>query len=226
MRSLTYLIFNLLVFIPVLVLSFRTDVKPHKHWRALLLSYLLVSVPFIVWDIWAASAGHWGFSSVYISDVRWVGIPPEEYLFFFTVPFALIYCWGVIKKFCADRPVGPWWPLTVLAGIAGLAVYWLVLYWSNGYTRSAAIMAIVTVLVASFSRLIFTFRFWIYQLTLLGLFVLANLVLTALPVITYGEQSIIGTRFITIPLEDFLFNFSLGTLFLLCFNYFSIKRGL
>ncbi len=61
MPELTYYIFNLVVLLPVLLLSIFSDVQPHKQWRALLKCALFVSLPFIYWDVWAANEGHWGF---------------------------------------------------------------------------------------------------------------------------------------------------------------------
>jgi lycopene cyclase domain-containing protein len=223
MRELTYLIFNLIVFIPVLVLSLTTDVKPHRHWRALLGAYLLVSVPFIVWDIWAVQAGHWGFSDTYITASRFFDLPIEEILFFFSIPFAMMYVWGVIKKFVTDRPVVTIWPVLFLSLTAGGAIWMLTQYWDNGYTRSAAIATLIAVIITACTRLVFTRRFWTFQFVLLGIFILANSFLTALPIITYGSSSIIGTRIATIPIEDFFFNFAFINLFLIVFNWLDIR---
>jgi lycopene cyclase domain-containing protein len=219
MRELTYLFFNLLVFVPVLILSFTTDVKPHRHWRALLGGYLLVSLPFILWDAWAVHAGHWGFNSSHVMSSRFIHLPIEEILFFFTVPFAMMYVWGVVKKFVADRAVATFWPLFVLSGAVGSAVALLVIYRGNGYTTAAMCATLIAAIVVASSRLVFTRRFWVFQLALFGIFVLANWFLTALPIITYNDSSIIGTRILTIPLEDFFFNFAFVNLFLVTFNW-------
>jgi lycopene cyclase domain-containing protein len=223
MRNYAYLFFNIVVLLPVVVLSLTTDVKPHRHWQALLGAYIVVSLPFILWDVWAAQAGHWGFSSVYITNSRFMHLPLEEILFFITVPFAMMYVWGVIKKFVADRAVRTVWPLLMLSISAAISVAILMLYFSNGYTRSAMIVALFAIGVVACSKLVFTQRFWTFQLVLLGIFLIANGFLTALPVITYGDASIIGARIFSIPLEDFFFNFAFLNLFLLTFNRLDIR---
>ena len=217
MRSYLYLFFNIVVFVPVLVLSLTTDVKPHKHWRSLLFAYLAVSVPFILWDIWAAQAGHWGFNSLYIYSWRFFGIPAEELLFFITVPFAMMYVWGVIKKHVSDRAVGKIWPKIVLILIGLAAIVFSLIYFGNGYTRSAMLATLLSILVIFWSGMYKMQRFWVFQAVLLALFLVFNSILTALPIITYGENSIVGLRIGTIPFEDFWFNFAFINLFLIVF---------
>ena len=218
MRNLLYLFINLVIFLPVLVLSFKTDIKPHKHVKGLLAGYFLVSLPFIIWDIWAVSQGHWAFNGQYITGVSLFGMPIEEYLFFVTVPFAMIYVWGVVKKFVADGSAMILVRLLFLGLAAGSSVWLLISQWSNGYTRFAAIAMLITVVVAVLSRLAFTKRFWAFQLLLLGLFLIFNSVLTGLPIVTYGSDAIVGLRIGDIPIEDFYFNFAFINLFLLVFN--------
>ncbi|MEZ6330470.1 MAG: lycopene cyclase domain-containing protein [Candidatus Saccharimonadales bacterium] len=224
MREFTYYLFNLLVFLPVLVLSFTTDVKPHRHVRGLLAGFLLVSVPFMLWDIWAAQAGHWGFNEAYITGPYLFGVPLEEYLFFITVPFAMIYVWGVVKKYVTDRATAGFFPLLAFGITAGYSVWLLVNYWGNGYTRSVAIAAIIAVLVAAVSRIAYTWRFWTFQVVLLGLFLVFNSLLTMLPIITYGPDAIIGFKIGDIPIEDFLFNFAFINLFLLVYTFVDQPR--
>ena len=223
MRNLTYLLFNLAVFIPVLILSFTTDVKPHRHWRAFLGAFLLVCVPFILWDAWAVYAGHWDFNSIYVTSPRFIYLAVEEILFFITVPFAMMYVWGVVRKHIVDREVATWWPLALLSATAGIAAALLIWYWNNGYTRAAMFATLIAVIIVGCSRLVFTARFWSFQIILLGLFILANWFLTALPIIMYSSDAIIGIRILTIPIEDFFFNFALINLFLVTFNWLDIR---
>lgn len=225
MRNLTYLLFNLIVFVPVLILSFKTDVKPHRHWRALLGAFLLVCIPFILWDIWAVRAGHWGFNANYAIDRRIAGLAIEEILFFVTVPFAMIYVWGVIKKFVTNNQIKTWIPLAALSAATGSAVALLILYWGNGYTRAAMIATLIAVVVVACSRLLFTKRFWMFQLALLAIFLVANWVLTAIPIIVYSNAEIIGTKVLTIPIEDFFFNFAFINLFLVTFNWIDCRTS-
>lgn len=223
MREFTYLAFNLLVFLPPLLLSIFSDVKTYKNWRPIGLSLLLVSVPFIIWDIWAAANNHWFFSTTYITNPRYFGIPIEEMLFFITVPFAMCFVWDVLGKYIHSKPVSGILAATGISLISLTALVLLFAQWNRGYTRSAAIATILAVTVIILSGWWCRNRFWWFQLILFALFLFANTFLTALPVITYGDTSAIGYRIGTIPIEDFLFNFALINLFVITYDYFVRK---
>lgn len=213
-----YLGFNLFILVPCLVISLLKKAGPTEKWRNLLVGYGVVSVIFIVWDILASAAGHWSFSSQYTLSSRILGLPFEEYLFFFTVPFGCMLVWdGVahIKQRAHERLT-----LVYFAVWALLSCALLITNWDRGYTRLAALSVLVTsALLLNFGRgIVRERRFMLYQLASLALFVVFNLYLTALPVIIYGEQAVTGWRFITIPIEDFFFNFALLNSFVLVYE--------
>lgn len=213
-----YFGFNVFVLVPCLIISLRFSIGPTKKWRQLLAGYGTISLIFIVWDILASAAGHWGFSTRYAIPFRFVGLPIEEYLFFFTVPFACMLVWDMLsvskaraqKKYLLSY-FSIWWLLS-----AGLLIFG----WERGYTRAAALSVLLTsgLLMNYGTTLLKQQRFLWYQATVLFLFIVCNMYLTALPIITYGSQAIMGWRFVTIPIEDFLFNFALLNTFLLVYE--------
>lgn len=225
MRNSVYYLFNLLVLLPPLLISIFSDVKTYKNWRALGVAIAAVSVPFIVWDVWAAAQGHWFFSGTYISAPRLFGLPYEEILFFITVPFAMAFVWDVLKKHIASKPVSEILAVTGL-GLASLAGFVLTLsQWSRGYSRSAGIAVLISVVAIVVSGWWRRNVFWWYQLVLVLIFFVANTFLTALPVITYGDASVTGFRVGTIPLEDFFFNFALINMFVLAYDFIARKTS-
>lgn len=217
MQGLTYYFLNLIIFVPVLLLSFFTNVKPHRHIKGLLAGYLFVSLPFLIYDYWAVDRGLWAFNEAYVTGPYLWGMPLEEILFFITVPFAMIYVWGVVKKFIGDIGIPAIFPLIAMGAVAAGSIWALIFYWDNAYTRTVAIAALIMILVAVGSRIAYTLRFWTFQLVLLGLFLIFNSILTTLPIVTYNPDAIIGFKFGDIPIEDFLFNFAFVNLFLLVF---------
>lgn len=210
-----YLLFNVGTFLSAvfLIKKYRLTIK----WLRVLIGYLLVSVPFIIWDIFAARYGHWDFNAAYTLGGRLGGIAVEEIIFFFTVPLVCLAIFLIVKnKVSPTFRAGP----ALLAALGLVAAAISLVWFDHGYTFTVSVVGVAAcVLLLAQSTLIHLKAFWIFQLILLGVFIVANTFLTALPVITYGEQAIIGLRIGTIPVEDFLYNFSLINLFLLIYRW-------
>jgi lycopene cyclase domain-containing protein len=218
MAEFVYYIFNIAVFLPVLMLSVFGKVKIHNKKANFARAYAFVSIPFVLWDIWAAMEGHWYFSNTYITQFRVAGLPVEEILFFLTVPFAMTYVWYVMGYYVSQTPKMYVRYIKRALMVAGLLCIFLSAYnWSLAYTRWAFLAAGITCFMLVRARSLHTKQFVIFQGVLLLLFIFFNSYLTALPVILYGQQSYLNFRVGTIPLEDFFFNFALINLFLVAF---------
>ena len=218
MAKYAYLLFNALVCIPVLGLSAKYDVKPYRKYYRLLVIFLIISVPFILWDVWAARQGHWLFNDNYTLPYRFLGLPIEEILFFITVPYAMIYVWDVFKKHYKDsNSIFTHYGLLYVAILAVCALL-AIIYWEQGYTRSVALAGAFTSVILLCTSLAYTKIFILFQGAHLVLFFVSNTVLTAMPIISYGPHSIIGTRIGSIPIEDFIFSFSLVSLSIIVYT--------
>lgn len=68
-------------------------------------------------------------------------------------------------------------------------------------------------------------RFWKFWLIMLGIICLVNGYLTWRPVVIYGDAFFLGIRLFTIPIEDFLFGFSLLTSNIILWEYFTGKNS-
>ena len=100
------------------------------------------------------------------------------------------------------------------------------LFKNQEYTVLALLAAASFLLLApiiSF-KLLQNSNFWRYLGIGFILFVIFNYVLTSMPIVSYNPQAIWNFRVLTIPLEDFFYNFSLLSWYLLA--YHKIKRSL
>lgn len=67
--------------------------------KRLLLTIVPVLLPFLVWDAYAISQGHWYFSESRILGVYLpAGIPLDELLFFILIPFASILTLEAVRS--------------------------------------------------------------------------------------------------------------------------------
>jgi len=207
-----YLYINLAILLGPLVISFeRRRINYYSKIRSVALSVLCVGTVFIVWDALATSRGHWSFNSFYLVGPKLLGLPFEEILFFITVPFSCLFTYEALAYYLKEaRPIHAG-KLPLIVGFA-LALLSLV-FVNREYTFLAMLSVGISIIVAN--RLIRDFfasrLYWLYIALTFALFFVFNYLLTSLPIVEYPGLAIIGFRVITIPVEDFMFNFSMLT---------------
>lgn len=94
-----YLSVLALVLLVPLVLSFHPKNYLKGDIKKALLSVTLVSIPWLIWDIWATQRGHWAFNYNYNLGIKIINLPFEEYLFFLVVPYACLFLWATFRDF-------------------------------------------------------------------------------------------------------------------------------
>lgn len=90
------------------------------------------------------------------------------------------------------------------------------------YTIAALLSVLATVLVDRFlgTKIIRRMHFWVFIGVMLIFKVIVNGYLTWRPVVVYGSAFMLNARILTIPVEDFLFGFSLVGLSVILWEYF------
>jgi lycopene cyclase domain-containing protein len=211
-----YAVFNLVIVTGPLVVTLVWFRDFWRHWRALLLSFFMVSLTWIVLDAASHASGWWSYNREFIVGPRLIGLPLEELAFFFTVPFACMVVWHALES----RYKG---------GLPAAASHWLL----GAITTACLVLAAVfvdrqrtlidagiTVLTAAAlwgTPLVRQKAWWYWNGVVILLFIVCNSILTAAPVVVYDESVMTGWRIGTIPFEDFLYNFSLLNLVLLVY---------
>lgn len=232
--NFVYLAADILVFIFPFLLSFDKRVSFWKKWPYLVPGYLTISVVFIVWDILVTERGDWTFNPEFTLGVKVLGLPIEEILFFFIVPYSCIFTYEALSYYLKDRKV-PFsrWPY-LGAGVMFLAAAFI--FRGQGYTLIAMASCALVAIAAPFLTpwMLSSRVFWAFVVVTMGMFVMMNMVLTSLPIVEYDPEVIWGGdgpwngRFFTIPLEDFFYNLSLLTSFLMVYllgkRYLTIGR--
>ncbi len=204
-----YLYLDLFTLLGPLALSFDRKVAFYKTWRCLLPSILLAGGAYIIWDVLFTRWGVWSFNPAHLVGVMWLGLPLEEWLFFFVVPYATSFIYECYR--CYDLPrLAPMW----VSGITYLLFgFLLVMGFSHldkaytSWTAFATLGALVLhISVLGFSKLGNAYIGW--GIVLVPFF-LVNGVLTALPVVRYNDAQNLGLRLGTIPAEDAFYGFTL-----------------
>lgn len=209
----TYLIINIVIILFPFLFSFEKKLSFYKKYLALLSSLIIVGAFFVAWDIMATIRKDWWFSIEHINGLMFFAIPIEELLFFLTVPYSCLFLWEAInfffkeKKFNYNKKIG-----YLIGTILVLSAFLVV---DKSYTFTAlVVLGIVVFLISKFTSLFSSKKYYIFMVLTLGLFIIFNYILTSIPIVNYSSTAIWGARFFTIPLEDFLFNFSMLTCYL------------
>jgi lycopene cyclase domain-containing protein len=228
MKPYTYLLVEFLTIIVCFVFSFHKKIRFNRHFGSFLKAAILVAIPFIAWDIWFTASGVWWFNSSYTIGLTLVGLPVEEWLFFICVPFSCVFTFYCLDKFF-DLDGANRYNTYLVGLLTGACLIAAIVYNDRMYPFVTALSASVTLLylhlVAKVS--------WIgkaslvYLVLLLG-FIPVNGVLTGTglesPVVNYNPVEIINTRILTIPVEDFLYGYTLFLLNLYLFFWFTAQK--
>jgi len=209
LSHLEYLLFNLLVAAGPLALSFEPKVRYLRRWPAALLSAALMLLPYALWDT-LVTGRHWWFNPRYTAGTFIGPLPAGEWLFFITVPFAALFVWEVLRFYrphrhaAAERRPPHWlWPALPLAGL----MLWL------GKEYTALVIAVFAVTAWADLRLggrvLARANVLPYAALLAGLMLIFNGYLTARPVVLYDPAYQLDWLIGTIPVEDFLYGYSL-----------------
>lgn len=220
----TYLLINILIILFPLILSFDKNLKFYRNVKYILASILIVSSAYIVWDIIATNRGDWAFSEQHLLGIYFYVLPLEEILFFITVPYSCIFIYETIK-FYINEKVYPIKKNIFLFPVISFIVLALV-FNKQAYTFTVLLYSAAFFLlgVLTNSKLLTSKIFWISILICFVPFFIVNYFLTSIPVVTYNDSAFSAIRVLTIPLEDFLYSFSMVSLWILFYEFFRMKK--
>ncbi len=219
-----YLYINLAIIIFPLIISFETKwIKYYSKIKPVALSILSVGTAFVAWDALATSRGHWSFNPIYLVGWKFLGLPFEEILFFVTVPYSCLFTYEALAYFLKDASLIRLGKLPLIVGIALTLLSFV--FVNKEYTFLAMLSVGISVLVADrvIENIFCSRLYWGYIILTFALFFIFNYLLTSLPIVEYSSQAISGLRLTTIPIEDFMFNFSMLTLYLAIYLLVSRK---
>jgi isorenieratene synthase len=204
-----YLLFDLIVLAGPLVCSFFPVTRFTHRFAAAAIALLAAAPAFVLWDI-LVTGRHWDFNPKYVLPLRIAGIPLEEWLFFFTVPFACLYTWELVfKPWRGAREQPPAWLYSSFGLLIpiGAALWWQGLEYTALVCFALAIAASID--VALDTKLWGHSRFFGFFVMVNAFTLVFNGYLTARPVVLYDAAYQLDLRIYTIPIEDFGFGWAL-----------------
>jgi len=216
----------LLIILFPFLLSFKWKFKYYKFWKPLFASIFIVGLSYIIWDAIVTYRGDWAFNYKYLNGISFLGLPIEEILFFIVVPYSCIFIYENLNYFLKEKTIPFnkyfYYLIIIILIIGGLIFY------HQDYTILALFSCAFFFVIAIFFKqdLLKSRNYWLYIVISMIPFVIFNYLLTSIPIVTYNPNAIWGGdgvwngRFFTIPIEDFFYNFSMLSFYLLLYLYF------
>lgn len=220
----TYLLINILIILFPLVLSFDKNLRFYKNAKYVFASILIVSPAYIVWDIIATDRGDWAFSRIHLLGIYIYNLPLEEILFFITVPYSCIFIYETINFYVREKQYSAAKNILTIPVI--ILILLALVFNKHTYTFTVLLFTAAFFLLAILInyRLLNSKVFWTSILICFIPFFIVNYFLTSIPVVTYNDLAFSAVRVITIPLEDFLYSFSMVGLWILFYDFFRKKK--
>lgn len=192
-----------------------------KHWKAVFLSLTIVATIFLIWDAIFTANGVWGFNPDYHINFLIFGMPLEEWLFFFCIPYASIFIHYSLGYFKPDLLLSK--KITKGITLFFIVIILPIIYFNTdkAYTLVNYMFLEFVLLMGLFFGLKYLQRFYIAFLIILIPFFIVNGVLTGTgidePVVWYNNTENLGIRLLTIPIEDIGYAFTMlfGNVFLI-----------
>jgi lycopene cyclase domain-containing protein len=226
MIQINYLIIDILILIFPLLFAFTWKFKYYKFFKPLSISILIVGLSYILWDILVTARGDWWFNKEFLIGIEILGLPVEEIMFFIVVPFACIFIYENLEYFIKDKEIffNKWLYLSLSAIFIILGL----IFYRQDYTILAMFSCALFFILSStlYPDILKSRNYWLYIILSFMPFIIFNYLLTSLIVVGYNPDAIWGGygawngRILTIPLEDFFYNFSMLSFYLLTYIYF------
>jgi len=216
--SFTYLLINIFIIAVPLWYTFDERTVYYRRLPALGFSIAVVSGIYLIWDIFVTARGEWSFNGRYLTGVQVFNLPLEEVLFFVTVPYSCLFIYEVVLY--ATRSSSFKLPNLVIGTAVVVLLAAGVLFHDHGYTSKALTscgLFLITALLLD-RPLLDSKQYWGWLAICYVPFLIVNWVLTALPVVEYNPRAIFGVRIFSIPVEDFFYNYSMLSFYILFYR--------
>lgn len=221
-----YLLLNILTF-GTFLLSFDKKVHFYSYFKFLSIGITINMLLFIPWDIWFTHKSYWGFNPTYLIGLDIFNLPIEEWLFFITVPFSCVFIHYVLKAYFKN-PIqlkfskSFWKYISIIIFIIGILSY------KKMYTFVTLPIAAIVIYYINKKYPDFTQQFTFTYIIALIPFIIVNGILTGgitpEPIVWYNDEENFGIRFLTIPIEDFIYNLLLLVIPTFTTNFLNEKQ--
>lgn len=225
----TYLLLNILSIAYPIAQSFEHRITMWKKWHAIFPAIIITGLIFIAWDELFTRLGVWSFNEQYLTGIYLGSLPLEEWLFFFTVPYACLFIYLVLNYYIKKDVLKIASPYISYGIGSGLILAGLISL-PRLYTSTACIGAgSMMIIVQAFFNAPWLGRYYLAYLVSIIPFLIVNGQLTVKPVVMYDDTQNCGIRiqipeWANIPIEDMAYNMFMLILVIGLYEHFMNRR--
>lgn len=195
------------------IFSFDKKLQFYKKWKYILPSILLVAAFYILGDIYLTKTGVWGFNSKYHLNIMIANLPIEEWLFFIFIPYACLFLHESLVLYFPQLKLNQALANKISIFLILMAVVIILFNYHRFYTVYIFTLVIIALLLSLFDKTNVISSYFVSFLLILIPFIIVNAILTGSfihqEVVWYNDQENMGIRFLTIPVEDVVYAFSM-----------------
>jgi lycopene cyclase domain-containing protein len=201
------------------MLSFDKKLQFYKQWPFVLPPIFIIGTVYILFDIYFTKLGVWGFNPLHHSNILLFKLPLEEWLFFIMVPYACIFLHESLVFYFPQIKLSNKTTRSITIGL--IIVFALIGLFNldKTYTIYISSLLFIALIFSVFDRSEVIRNLYFTFLIVLIPFVVVNAILTGSlideEIVWYNNSENLKIRFLTIPIEDFGYAFSLILLNLL-----------
>jgi lycopene cyclase domain-containing protein len=186
-----------------------------------------VAIPFLIWDVIFTEQGVWGFNEKYLVGYYIYGLPIEEILFFFCIPYASIFTHYALLYFFPKLKLSNYATKTLIISLLIASVLVLIYEFPKKYTTYNFLLFIALLLYSLVVNSKQLSQFFITFLIILIPFFIVNGLLTGSfideQIVWYDNQENLGIRLFTIPVEDVFYAFNMLYPAIILIEKFNLK---
>ena len=225
-----YLLIDFFTVIVPFIFSFHPKLRFYQNWSAFFPAMVITGILFIVWDMYFADLGVWGFNANYVTGIYIGNLPIEEILFFFCIPYACVFTFH-----CLDIFITRSLPAMVESILTPVVILFLLLSGMLNFQKIYPLYTFTSLaIILAFSkyalRVQWLGKFYIIYTILLLPFLIVNGILTGTgledPIVWYNNDEISGLRILTIPVEDIFYGMELILVNLLIYHSLLRRRAM
>ena len=219
MKPYTYLLINFFSILIPFLFSFESRIFFFKKLKALLPAILITGSFFIVWDHLLTVWNVWTFNSDYLIGYYIWDLPIEEWLFFFTIPYACVFIYESLNFLVKNDSLNKY---SKNISRVLVVILIIVVLFNTGklYTAIKLTLTVFMLVYTLIENFDFMGKFYRAYLVSLIPFFVVNGLLTSLPVVTYNDSENLGLRIGTIPVEDTIYSLLLLLMNICLYEYF------